>query len=189
MALQTPAPCAGCSKISFPVDMRQCPRCFIGSNRTICSCCTMCAACDCATPSRRRRLNDRSPAWATSLDASWGQVDPFCVDGSVVPHADRQLVQEPYRKGVEKSPAPHLGKHFQRTPRMGIAPGKIFEPPKRTAPRQVIDVDNAIAATNPTCSLSEPGPATDSSSLIWSSALDALTGRKSWQSVLDIWSK
>lgn len=187
MALQTPAPCAGCRKLSFPVDMRQCPRCFIGSKQTICSCCKMCAVCDCATPSRRRRLNDRSPAWAQSLDASWGMVDPFCVDGSVVPHADRQSAQEPERK----MPAPHLGTHFQQAPRMGIAPGKIFEPPKCTAPWQVVDVDNVCAAADTTCSLNNtrPGSVTDSSSLTWSSALDALTGRKSWQSVLDIWSK
>lgn len=81
MALPTTTCCAGCNRPGLPVDMRQCPRCFIGSRRTICSCCKMCAACDGASPFKKRRPDDRSPAWTTALNASWGQVDRFFLEG------------------------------------------------------------------------------------------------------------
>lgn len=106
--------CAGCNRPGLHVDMRQCPRCYIGSQRTICSSCKMCAACDVVSPFKRRRPDDRSPAWTSTLDASWGQVDRFFLEGEPTSRKHGSEII-----GRNETRYPHLGEHFRFTPRLG----------------------------------------------------------------------
>lgn len=102
-------PCAGCTKPCLDVDMRKCPRCFVGSTRTLCSRCIMCAGCDGnACRAKRRQLADRSPVWANSLSATCGQIDGLSYEAD----AAREPVRKQESSREEKS---DFGEHSQQT--------------------------------------------------------------------------